>query len=178
MRSNSPAMRFLLGRQRLPKMRPSMLEFMWQITYGFISRALLSPRSGGTAPAHPVAHRFSHDELEVAALEPRQLLGEHRRALPPRARHPGDVGAPEHPLRAERVEAAVQVLVKAAEWIRILGVARLTGRLDRDVRVFGERQQLWLEPIGGLAFAARRYRHVVDNQFEARVALGDPVDGR
>jgi hypothetical protein len=32
MRSNSPAMRFSLGRQRLPRMRPSTLEFMWQIT--------------------------------------------------------------------------------------------------------------------------------------------------
>src|SRR5215831_11889963 len=150
MRSNSPAMRFLLGRQRLPKMRPSMLEFMWQITYGFISRALLSPRSGGTAPAHPVAHRFSHDELEVAVLEPRQLLGENRHTLPPRARHPGDVGAPEHPLGAERVKAAMQVLVKAAEGIRVLGVPYLTGRFDRDVRVFGERPQLRLKPVGGL----------------------------
>jgi hypothetical protein len=41
------------------------------------------PHSGGTAPAHPVAHRFAHDELEVAVLEPRQLLGEHRHAAPP-----------------------------------------------------------------------------------------------
>jgi hypothetical protein len=30
-------MRFSLGRQRLPRMRPSTLAFMWQITYGFIS---------------------------------------------------------------------------------------------------------------------------------------------
>src|SRR4051812_39841277 len=35
-RSNSPAMRFSAGRQRLPRMRPSTLAFMWQITYGFI----------------------------------------------------------------------------------------------------------------------------------------------
>src|SRR5215471_6170253 len=118
-------------------MRPSMLEFMWQITYGFISRTLSRRHSGGAAPAHPVAHRFAHDELEVAALEPWQLLGEHRHALPPRAWHPGDVGAPEHPLGAERVKAAVQVLVKAAERIGVLGVPYLTGRLDRDVRVFG-----------------------------------------
>jgi hypothetical protein len=27
-----PGMRFSAGRQRLPRMRPSMLEFMWQIT--------------------------------------------------------------------------------------------------------------------------------------------------
>ena len=36
MRSNSPAMRFSPGRQRLPRMRPSTLAFMWQITYGFM----------------------------------------------------------------------------------------------------------------------------------------------
>jgi len=36
----------------------------------------LFPHSGRTAPTHPVAQRFAHDELEVAALEPRQFLGE------------------------------------------------------------------------------------------------------
>jgi len=118
--------------------------------------SLLQPHSGRTAPAHPVAQGFAHDQLEIAALEPRQFLGEHRHALPPGTRHPGDVGAPEHPLRTERVKAALKVLVKAAERIRVFRVAGLTGRLYRDVRIFGERQQLGLEAIGGLAFAARR----------------------
>jgi hypothetical protein len=49
------------------------------------------------------------------------------------------------------------MLMEAAERIWVLGVAGLTGRLDRDVGVFGERQQLGLEAIGGLAAAARRY---------------------
>jgi hypothetical protein len=40
------------------------------------------------------------------------------------------------------------MLVKAAERIGVLGVTDLAGRLDRYVRVFGERQQLGLEAIG------------------------------
>ena len=90
------------------------------------------------------------------ALQPGQFLGEHGHALPPGTGHPRDVGAPEHPIRTERVEAPVQVLTEAAERIRVFRVAGLTGRLYRDVRIFGERQQLGLEAIGGLAFAARR----------------------
>ena len=59
MRSNSPAMRFSLGRQRLPRMRPSTLEFMCR-SHKASSRVPCSrPHSGGTAPAHPVAHRFA-----------------------------------------------------------------------------------------------------------------------
>jgi hypothetical protein len=51
-------------------------------------------------------------------------------------------------------------------------------RLDRDIRVLGQRQQFRLEPIGGLASAARGHAHVVDDQFEARVALHDLADSR
>jgi hypothetical protein len=65
------------------------------------------PRSAEKAPAHPVAQGFAHDQREIAALESRQFLGEHRYALPPRGGHPGDVGDPEHPIRTERVEAAM-----------------------------------------------------------------------
>jgi hypothetical protein len=50
--------------------------------------------------------------------------------LPPGTGHPRDVGAPEHPIRTERVEAAVQVLMEAAERIGVFRVAGLTGRLD------------------------------------------------
>src|SRR5207244_5360884 len=81
-----------------------------------------SKRSAGKAPAHPVAQGFAHDQLEIAALQPGQLLGEHRHALPPGTGHPRNVGAPEHPIRTERVEAAAEVLVEAAERIRIFGV--------------------------------------------------------
>src|SRR6202030_2799810 len=87
------------------------------------ARPCSRPHSGGTAPVHPVADRFAHGELEVAALEPRQFLGEQGHALPPGARHPGDVGAPEHPLGTEGVEAVLQVRMQAAERVFVLGVA-------------------------------------------------------
>src|SRR5579884_513565 len=55
-------------------------------------------------PADPVAEGAAHDEIEVAAAEPGQFLGEHRHALPPAARHAGDVGAPETAFWAKGVE--------------------------------------------------------------------------
>src|SRR5215831_18175224 len=39
--------------------------------------------AGREWPADPVAQGLAHDEPEVAALEPRQFLGEQCRALPP-----------------------------------------------------------------------------------------------
>src|SRR6266436_4717485 len=91
----------------------------------------------GERPADPIAQRLAHYEIEIAPLQPRQFLGEQRHALPPGAVHAGDVGAPEHPLGAERVKTAVQMRVQAAERVFVLGIARLAGRLDRYVRVFG-----------------------------------------
>jgi transposase-like protein len=43
--------------------------------------------------ARAITHRLAHDEVEVAALQPRQCLGEQGHALPPGAWHAGDVGA-------------------------------------------------------------------------------------
>src|SRR5512132_2637802 len=60
--------------------------------------------SGRVLPTEPVDDGPTHHPLEVAALQPRQLLGEHRHALPIRARHAGDVGAPEGALGPERLE--------------------------------------------------------------------------
>ena len=68
--------------------------------------------------------------------------------------------------------------IQAAELVFVLGVAGLPRRLDRHVRVFGQSQQFRLEPIGRLAFAGARHAHVIDDQFQARVALGDLADGR
>src|SRR6516225_5293827 len=51
------------------------------------------PTTRGLLPHHPI---------EVAALQPRQLLGEHRNALPPGARHLCFVGAREHASRRRR----------------------------------------------------------------------------
>src|SRR6516164_8420995 len=72
------------------------------------SRARAAPASGDgrKRPADPVAQGLAHDEVEVAAFEPRQFLGEQGYALAPGARHAGDVGAPEHALGAEGVETA------------------------------------------------------------------------
>src|SRR4051794_28395813 len=120
-------MRFSAGRQRLPRMRPSMLAFMWEMTYGFIFVPCRKWRSAGQAPADPIAHSLAHDQFEIAALQPGQLLGEHGHALPPGTGHPRDVGAPEHPIRTERVENAVQVLVEAAERVSVFRIAGLTG---------------------------------------------------
>ena len=40
----------------------------------------------------------------------------------------GDIGAPEHAPRSERVEHAMQRVVDAVEWVRIQSIARLAGR--------------------------------------------------
>src|SRR6266851_7739307 len=113
----------------------------------WVCRPSIASAFGGERPADPVAQRLAHHEVEIAALQPRQFLGKQGHALPPGAEHAGDVGAPEHPLGTEGVEAAVQMRMQASEWIVVLGVARLAGRLDHDVRVRGERQQLRLEAI-------------------------------
>src|SRR5438445_127065 len=83
-------------------------------------------------PPDPVADGPPHHQLLVAALQPRQLVREHRHALPVRARHAGDVGAPEHPRRPEGVVDAPQLVVEVAEGIGLARVARRAGGLDRD----------------------------------------------
>src|SRR2546426_9045964 len=84
-------------------------------------------------PVEPVAERAPHDQLFVLRREPRQLLGEHRDALLPRARHPRDVGPPEHSLRAKGVVELPDVSVDVAKRIRLARVARRAGRLQRYV---------------------------------------------
>src|SRR5712692_474715 len=93
-------------------------------------------------PADPLADRPPHDQFLVAALEPRQLVGEHRDALPVAARHPGDVGAPEAPRRAEGVENLADVLVDVAIRVRLARIARRARQLDGDVGPLGEREHL------------------------------------
>src|SRR5436309_8622744 len=86
-------------------------------------------------PAEPVDDGATHHPLEVAAPEPRPLLGAHRDALPIRARHAGDVGAAERALGPERFEDLAQVAV--AGFVR-LGLARRAWRarpLDRHGRL-------------------------------------------
>src|SRR5213596_2974753 len=83
-------------------------------------------RSGGAFPAEPIDDRPTHQPLEIAALQPRQFFGEHRHALPVRARHAGDVGAPERALRPERLEDLTQIAVDVPEWVGLARIARST----------------------------------------------------
>src|SRR5262250_2841773 len=83
-------------------------------------------------PADPVTQRTAHDQLLVALGEPGQL-GEMGDAVLPRAWHAGDVGAPEHALRAERVVDRPVASVQAAERIAVVRIAGTAGRLDGNV---------------------------------------------
>src|ERR1700751_557794 len=78
------------------------------------SRRAIFVRPPRYFPDDPVADCAAHDQLEVAALEPRHLFGEHRHALLPRAWHAGDVGAPEAALRPEGLDNLLCVFVDVA----------------------------------------------------------------
>ena len=67
--------------------------------------------------------------------EPRQLFGEQRHALAPRAGHARDVGAPEPARGAEVVIELAQLVVDVAKRVRLIGVARRAGGFHRDVGV-------------------------------------------
>src|SRR5712691_3413048 len=91
-------------------------------------------------PADPVANGAAHDELEITPAEPRQLFGEQRHALAPRAGHARDVGAPEPARGAEGVIELAQLVVDVAKRVRLVGIARRARGLHRDVGVLGEGQ--------------------------------------
>src|SRR5205085_2734419 len=108
-----------------------------QIARGFtaaISSAM--PESGRQFPAEPVADRAAHHQFEVAPLQPRHLFCEHRHALLPRARHAGDVGAPEAAFRPEGLDILLRVFVDVAIGIWLARIAGRSGALDRDTGVF------------------------------------------
>src|SRR5260370_8142829 len=112
-------------------------------TAAIISMATSSPtESTRQLPAEPRADGAAHDQLFVTGRQPRKLFSEHRHALAPRARHPRDVGAPEHPLGPERVVDPAEMIVDVAIRIRLARIARRPGRLDRDVRALPERHHL------------------------------------
>src|SRR5208282_5975903 len=130
-------------------------------------------------PAEPVADRLPHHELLVATLEPRQLFGEHRHALPVGARHAGDVRTPKAALRAERVIDLADVFVDVAIGVRLARIARRPRELDRDIGIFGERQHLAEIGKGGIVLSGAAYTTapmVVDVQFQPWMALGDPTE--
>src|SRR6266568_396759 len=127
-------------------------------------------------PADPVAYRAAHHQFEVAAFEKRHLVFEHRDALPPRAWHAGDVGAPEGALRAERVEDLLGVFVDVAVGVGLARIARRAGRLDRDVRVFGEPEQRLLVAVGRIVAGVANPRVMVEQQPQTGMPLGDLAD--
>src|SRR5262245_52401121 len=99
-------------------------------------RYLISFRS------QPLPDSAANDQLEVAALQPRQPFREQRHARTPRAGHARDVGAPEPARGAEGVVEAVQIVVYVAKRVGLIGVARRARRLHRDVGIFREREHV------------------------------------
>src|SRR3989441_4424708 len=111
---------------------------MWVDSVGLLdfksSRSLLGLMASLLSfPSQPVTDSPAHDQLEVAALQPGQLLREQRHARTPRAGHARDVGAPEPARRAEGVVEPAQVVVDIAKRVRLIGVARRARRLHRNI---------------------------------------------
>jgi site-specific DNA recombinase len=99
------------------------------------------PLAGMSFPPPPGADRLPHDERLIRLGQPRQLLGEHRHALPPGTGHLRDVGAPEQPLRTEGVVDLPHERVHGRERIWLARVPGHAGRLDGHVGVLRQRQQ-------------------------------------
>ena len=130
-------------------------------------------------PADPVAKGLAHHHFEVGAPQPGQFLREQRHALAPRTMHAGDIGAPEHAPRSERIEHPMQRVVYTVEWVRIQGIAGLAGRFHRHVLVSRQGQQFRQVAIGGLRPLCRAgHPHVVDADLQCRMAFGDFADPR
>src|SRR5262245_61289867 len=87
---------------------------------------------GSASPAEPCANCLAHDEFLVGFGYPTDFLTV-AEALPPRARHLGDVGAPKEPTGAESVVHGAVVLVQAAKWIGVVGIERAASQLDGHV---------------------------------------------
>jgi len=113
---------------------------------------------------------------ELAALEPRQLLGEHGDALLPGARHARDVGPPEHARRPERIKDPLQILVNVAVGIAVGRIARRPGCLDRDIRILREREQVAEIRPAGVIDGSARAGHVIDEQLQSWMPGRDLAD--
>src|SRR5438093_9040696 len=157
---------------------------MWVDSVGLLdfrsSRSLLGLMSYLLSfPSQPVTDSPAHYQLEVAALQPGQLLREQRHARTPRARHARDVGAPEPARRAEGVVEAAQVVVDVAKRVGLIGVAWLAGRLHRDVGIFRERDHVrQICPPLTRARLPPRATDAIAAQCEVWVPPGDLSDQR
>src|SRR5580658_10709456 len=72
---------------------PCVLRASLMRNGSFLVSSWGSVDSGPAIPAPPGAQGVTHDQALVVFVQPLQFLGEHRRALAPRAGHLGDVGA-------------------------------------------------------------------------------------
>src|SRR5215471_9364006 len=121
-------------------------------------------------PSKPVTDSPAHDQFEIAALQPGQLVREQRDARTPRARHARVVGAPEPARGAEGVVEPVQIVVDVAKRIGLIGVARRAGRLHRNVGIFREREDLrQVRPPLARARVPPRATEMIEDQLEVRV---------
>lgn len=68
-------------------------------------------------PPQPIDHSLAHDQLQVAAFQPWQFLGEHRHAFAIATGHSRDVRSPEEPVRPECIVDPMQTVMDAPEWI-------------------------------------------------------------
>ena len=132
----------------------------------------------GVVPADPTAKRPAHHVFQIGALQPRQFLGKERDALPVAAGHPGDIGAPEKPLRPERIEDAMQAVMDVWEWIGLRGVMRRTGGLDRNIRQFGEGDQLDEMDEGLRILAVPVQAAMIDDHLQVRMTFRDLAEFR
>src|SRR5215470_3466279 len=148
--------------------RVGLLSFKsWRSLLGLMASLL-------SFPLEPVTDRPAHDQLEVAALQPGQLVREQRDARTPRAGHARDVGAPEPARGAEGVVEAVQIVVDVAERVGLIGVAWRARRLHRDVGIFCEREHVrQICPPLTRARVSPRAAEVIEDQLEARVPPSD-----
>src|SRR6516162_9467615 len=97
---------------------------------GPITRSTLPDRARRPLPPKPRAHGLSHDQFQVAPLEPGQFLREHAHALSIRARHAGDISAPEATPRTEGVEYLLEIGMNIAIRIGLARIARRPGEFD------------------------------------------------
>src|SRR5215468_9073821 len=102
----------------------------------------LVDRTRRPLPPKPRAYRFSHHQFPVASLKPGQFLSEHGHALPIRARHTGDISAPEATPRPEGVEYLLEIGVNVAIRIGLARIAWRPGKFDRNIGMLGERQHV------------------------------------
>src|SRR6476620_5393067 len=140
MKSRNPSLLSNSGLPRRAAALPKRPNFMilplslYPIAFDLRASALAN-RARRSLPPKPLAHRFSHYQFHVASLEPGQLFREHGHALPVRARHAGDIGAPEATPRAEGVEYLMKIGVNVAIRVGLVRIAWRARKFDGNIGI-------------------------------------------